>query len=168
MDPSPSSRVRVEPARLDWLEALADGDEAFTALFGIPVAPGWVGFPEALPHAVEGARSHPDDTWGSHLFFDGRDGALVGFGGYKGAPTNGEVEIGYAIAPSRQRGGLATAVVAVLVERARAAGVGLVSAHTLAEENASVAVLRRAGFTRTAEIVDPDDGPIWRWELPSP
>jgi hypothetical protein len=52
-----------------------------------------------------------------------------------------------------------------MVERARAAGVTLVSAHTLAEENASVAVLRKSGFTRTTEILDPDEGAIWRWEL---
>ena len=159
--------VEVLPARLDWLEALAEGDEVFTERFGIPVGAGWVGFPESLPYAIEGVRAQPGDPWGCHLFFDATDGALVGFGGYKGAPTDGEVEVGYAIAPERQGRGLATAVVAVLVERARTAGIPLVSAHTLAEENASVAVLRRSGFTQTAEIVDPDEGPIWRWERPS-
>ena len=151
---------------MDWLEALAEGDEAFTERFGVAVAEGWVGFPEALAFAIDGVRAEPDNAWGSHLFFDAADDALVGFGGYKGAPNNGEVEVGYAIAPARQGRGLATAVVAILVERARAAGVSVVSAHTLAEENVSVAVLRRSGFTRGAEIVDPDEGVIWRWELP--
>lgn len=157
--------VRVEPARLDWLEALADSDESFTEQFGIPVAEGWIGFPESLPYAIEGTRANPDNTWATHLFFDEADGALVGFGGYKGPPADGEVEVGYAVAPSRQGRGLATAVVAIMVERARAAGVPLISAHTLAEENASVAVLRKSGFAQTEEIVDPDEGPIWRWEL---
>ncbi len=36
-------------------------------------------------------------------------GELVGFGGYKGPPVDGEVEIGYGIAPERQVRGLATA-----------------------------------------------------------
>ena len=40
-----------------------------------------------------------------------------------------------------------------------------VTAHTLAEENASTKVLQRCGFTRTAELIDPDEGPVWRWEL---
>jgi ribosomal-protein-alanine N-acetyltransferase len=39
-------------------------------------------------------------------------------------------------------------------------------AHTLAEENASTAVLTKTGFTHTATITDPDDGPVWRWGLP--
>ena len=64
------------------------------------------------------------------MFFDA-DGALVGFGGYKGPPHGGEVEIGYAIAPERQNRGLATAAVRVFVERARLAGVERVIAHTL-------------------------------------
>ena len=39
------------------------------------------------------------------------DGALIGFGGFKGAPRDGDVEIGYAVAPDRQGRGIATAVV---------------------------------------------------------
>jgi len=61
--------------------------------------------------------------------------------------------------------GIATAVVRELVERARRAGLRVVTAHTLAEENASTKVLQRCGFTRTAELIDPDEGPVWRWEL---
>ena len=43
-----------------------------------------------------------------------------------------------------------------------------VVAHTLAEENASCAVLRRCGFHRVATVRDPDagvDAEVWRWEL---
>jgi RimJ/RimL family protein N-acetyltransferase len=161
-----SAVVEVVPARLDWLEALAEGDDVFTARFGIPVEADWAGFPEAIPYAVEGARTRSEDPWGSQLFFDPTDGALVGFGGFKGEPRDGDVEIGYAVAPSRQRRGIATAVVAILVERAAAAGVSIVSAHTLGTENPSTAVLRKSGFQRVAELEDPDLGPIWRWELP--
>ena len=157
--------VHVVPARLDWLEALEDGDDVFTSRFGIPVVDGWVGFPEALALAVDGARERSEDEWGTHLFFDDVDGALVGFGGFKGAPRNGEVEVGYAIAPSRQSRGIATAVVSVLVERARSAGISTVSAHTLGVENASTAVLRKNGFVRAANVDDPDEGTVWRWEL---
>lgn len=156
--------VQVVPARVGWLEALVIGDDVFTDRFGIAVVPGWVGFPEALPHALDDARREPESPWGTHLFFEETDGALVGFGGFKGAPHDGEVELGYAVAPSRQGRGIATAVVTVLVDRARAAGVATVSAHTLAEENASTAVLRKNRFARTAELHDPATGAIWRWE----
>jgi RimJ/RimL family protein N-acetyltransferase len=154
--------VKALPARLDWLEALAEGDERFSSRFGMAVVTGWVGFPEALPVAIEEARRRPQDPWGTHLFFD-VDGALVGFGGFKGAPRNGEVELGYAVAPERQGRGIATAVVEELVRRARSAGVRVVTAHTLAEENASTAVLRKSGFSRTGQLHDAD-GDVWRWE----
>jgi ribosomal-protein-alanine N-acetyltransferase len=157
--------VTVVPARVDWLEALAAGDDVFTARFGLAVEPDWIGFPESLPPALEGARRRPDDPWGTHLFFDDADGALVGFGGYKGPPHDGEVEIGYAVAPTRQGRGVASAAVTVLVERARSARVTSVSAHTLAVVNPSTAVLRRAGFDHVAELPDTDLGTIWRWEL---
>ena len=157
--------VEVIPAPLAWLEALAEGDATFTARFGAAVAPGWVGFPEALPHTVEAARLRPEDPWGTHLLLDPRDGTLVGFGGFKGAPQDGEVELGYAVAPSWQGRGIATAAVGILVERARDAGVRVVSAHTLAEEGPSPAVLRRAGFTVVAELED-DSATVWRWERP--
>ena len=152
--------------RLDWLEALAEGDDVFTARFGIAVEPDWAGFPEAIPFAVAGARERSQDPWGSQLFFDVADGALIGFGGFKGAPRDGDAEVGYAVAPARQGRGIATAVVEILLERAVAAGVAIVSAHTLGAENPSTAVLRKCGFQRVAELDDPELGPIWRWELP--
>jgi RimJ/RimL family protein N-acetyltransferase len=156
--------VQVIPAAPGWLAALVDGDEQLTARFGVAVAPGWAGFPEALPGALDGARRNPGDPWGAQLFLDD-DGTLVGFGGFKGPPVGGTVELGYAVAPERQGRGIATEVVRQLVERARDAGVRTVVAHTLAEENASTRVLTKSQFTRVAEL-DDDDGPIWRWERP--
>jgi len=42
--------------------------------------------------------------------------------------------------------------------------VRVVRAHTLAEANASTRVLAKCGFQRIGEVVDPDDGLVWRWE----
>jgi ribosomal-protein-alanine N-acetyltransferase len=53
-----------------------------------------------------------------------------------------------------------------MLDKAAATGaVSTVIAHTLANENPSTGVLRRLGFTKTHDLVDPEDGPIWRWEL---
>jgi len=158
-------RITLVTADPDWLEALVEGDEVFTSRFHVHVEPGWAGFPEALPHTAAEARRSPHDPWGTHLIL-GADGSLIGLGGYKGPPADGRVEIGYAVAPARRGRGIATAAVEELVRRARDRDVRTVVAHTLAEDNPSTSVLRRSGFTLTAEVHDPEDGPIWRWELP--
>lgn len=158
------SRVRLEPIRPDWIEALQEGDDAFSQRFGIPVEQGWAGFPDALTVLAAAARSGRDPVWGPHLLFDA-DGALVGTGGWKAPPLGGVAEIGYAVSPSRQRRGIATSVVRQMIEQARRAGLTAVRAHTLAEESASTKVLARCGFVRTGEFHDPDDGAVWRWEL---
>jgi RimJ/RimL family protein N-acetyltransferase len=164
--PDGGRSVRVEPATVPWLEALAEGDEVFAQRFGIAVEPGWAGFPEAVPAALAATRVTGPDRWGTHLFFATGDGALIGLGGWKGPPVDGAAELGYAVAPSRQGRGIATAVVHELLGRGRIAGLRLAVAHTLGRPSASTTVLTRTGFARVAELEDPDEGPIWRWELP--
>jgi RimJ/RimL family protein N-acetyltransferase len=159
--------VRVEPITLEWAQALAEGDAVFEKRFGIPVEADWSGFPQVLPILLEATNGGLASEWGPCLFFDD-DGALVGNGGWKGPPEDGAAELGYAVAPSRQRRGIATAVVRELVRRGQRADLRTVVAHTLAQENASTKVLGRCGFTRTAELIDPDVGPVWRWELQIP
>jgi RimJ/RimL family protein N-acetyltransferase len=62
--------------------------------------------------------------------------------------------------------GYATEAAAALVDFALASGqVRLVRAHTLPEVNASTRVLLKCGFRHVGTVVDPDDGPVWRWEL---
>ena len=154
--------VSVLPARVDWLEALVEGDDVFTERFGIPAVADWVGFPDALPATLEAVRTSPGSPWGTQLFFDD-DGALVGFGGFYGEPVAGEAELGYAVAPERQGRGIATAVVGELLERAWSAAVDVVLAHTMPEEGPSTAVLRKCGFTCTGAHQSPE-GEVWRWE----
>lgn len=159
--------ARVEKATLPWFEALTVGDDTFTARFGIPVVEGWAVFPEAIPQVLDQLRAGGDTGWGTHLFFDD-DGALVGFGGWKGPPIDGVAELGYAVAPTRRGRGIATAAVEELLAMARESGVRLVVAHTLPEESPSTSVLTRAGFSRVGVVPDPDggvDGMVWRWEL---
>jgi ribosomal-protein-alanine N-acetyltransferase len=156
--------VRVEPVTQAWAEALTLGDDAFTQRFGIAVEPGWEGFPEVMAFLAELRHASTPDQWGLHLVFD-EDAALVGNAGWKGEPVDGAAELGYAVAPSRRGRGIATAVVRELLARARAARLRTVVAHTLAEPSPSTSVLARSGFANVGEVVDPNDGPIWRWEL---
>lgn len=90
---------------------------------------------------------------------------VVGSCMFKGPPTNGVVEIAYGIAADQQGKGYATEAAMALVRYAFASGeVSLVRAHTLPDSAASKRVLAKSGFQHVGEVMDPDDGLVWRFE----
>ena len=93
-------------------------------------------------------------------------GSVIGTAGFKGPPDeDGTVEIAYGIVPAYEGRGYATEAAAALVEFAGESGrVRLVRAHTLPTPNASTRVLAKCGFEHMGEVIDPEDGPVWRWE----
>ncbi len=123
------------------------------------VSPQWV----AALRASAGA-----DPWRHGFFVVERAGdrPVVGAAGFKGPPdADGMVEIAYGIVPSRQGRGFATEAACALMQFAAAdPRVRLLRAHTLPEPNASTRVLTKCGFVHIGGVVDPDDGPVWRWE----
>jgi RimJ/RimL family protein N-acetyltransferase len=94
-------------------------------------------------------------------------GTVVGSCGYKGPPgPEAVVEIAYGMDPAYQGRGYATEAARALVAFAFGSGqVSLVCAHTRPMENASTRVLTKCGFRRIGEVMDPEDGLVWRWEL---
>ena len=93
-------------------------------------------------------------------------GVVIGRCGFKGPPeADGVVEIAYGVAPEHQGKGYATEAAAALVKYAFSnRQVRVVRAHTLPEPNASTRVLTKCGFQRVGEVIDPEDGLVWRWE----
>ena len=91
---------------------------------------------------------------------------VVGSAGFKGPPTaDGVVEISYGVNLDHQGKGYATEVAQALTTYAFSSGdVRLVRAHTRPEPNASTRVLAKSGFRRVGEVIDPEDGLVWRWE----
>ena len=148
------------------MDAALAGDEALSDALGHGVADGWVTFTEALqPTRDAMAAQDGDATWGTRFFITGDPPELVGWGGFKGPPLDGVVELGYEIAESRAGRGLATAATRAMVEEAFAdERVSTVIAHTLPERNASNRVLEKAGF-RFAREAEEDGETIWRFEL---
>ena len=94
------------------------------------------------------------------------ENVIVGQCGFKGPPSaDGMVEIAYCVEPDRRGNGYATeAAQAMTMHAFQHNDVRLVRAHTLPEPNASTRVLTKAGFQNVGEVIDPDDGPVWRWE----
>jgi [ribosomal protein S5]-alanine N-acetyltransferase len=93
------------------------------------------------------------------------DEKLVGSCSFKGPPADGIVEIAYVVEAEEQGKGYATEAAQALVAYALTSReVCVVRAHTLPEMNASTRVLEKCGFRRIGEVVDPEDGPVWRFE----
>lgn len=107
------------------------------------------------------------DLWTHGFSILDRDTDIeVGKAGFKGPPTaDGMVEIAYTILPDFQGRGFATEAAQALVAFAFSSGkVRVVRAHTLPEANASTRVLAKCGFQHLGEVIDPEDGLVWRWE----
>jgi RimJ/RimL family protein N-acetyltransferase len=145
--PQTSARLRAQ------IDAMAPADRA-------QVSPEWL------------ARLHSDtpDPWTLGFAITERaGGAAVGSCGFKAPPdAAGMVELAYGIDPTRQNRGYATEAAQALVGFALASRqVRVVRAHTMAEANASTRVLVKSGFTKLGEVIDPEDGLVWRWERSS-
>lgn len=145
--------------------ALKNGRSQLQELLGATLLEGWPQFPEAF-ELRDGDTDVPG-RWPSYFFICPTENALVGNGGFAAPPDDaGEVEIGYEIAPTFQNRGYATAAVLALSELAFSRDeVSAVVAHTLAEENASNAVLKKIGMSRVAELPNPEVGKVWKWRV---
>jgi ribosomal-protein-alanine N-acetyltransferase len=116
----------------------------------------------ALLHASTSA-----DPWVHGFSMVHREtGVAIGRCGFKAPPDpDGVVEIAYGVDPDQQGKGYATEAAAALAAFAFGdSRVSVVRAHTLPDSNASARVLTKCGFRRTGEVIDPDDGLVWRWE----
>jgi RimJ/RimL family protein N-acetyltransferase len=161
--------IAVEPFHV---EALSRDKRELAEVLGVAVPDGWPQFPEAFAPPEDGGprrSERPPTDWRGYFVVHPRRRALVGNGGFTGDPDDsGVVEIGYEIAPEHRNRGFATEAARAMIGYAFAhadARVEAVVAHTLAETNASNAVLRKAGMSFVAEVDDPEVGKAWRWRI---
>lgn len=146
-------RAQTRDETLAWIETLPAEVRA-------EVSPAWI----ARVHA-----SAEGDPW--HCGFvitlvqDDGQRVVVGQCAYKDQPNAaGDVEIAYGIDEAYQRRGFATEAAQALVDFALAdSRVRRVLAHTQPEPNASTRVLAKCGFRLEGEVLDPEDGRVWRW-----
>jgi ribosomal-protein-alanine N-acetyltransferase len=131
--------VRLVRAQVHLMDAALESDDALAEALGHDVVPGWITFTEALRPAREAVAADPNRAaWGTRFFVAGDPGELVGWGGFKGPPRDGIVEVGYEIAARRRGRGLATEATRAMVAEAFAdERVTAIIAHTLPERNAS-------------------------------
>lgn len=163
----------IHAGRLELVEVEARHKLAFAAsrtelgqMLGVRLPGSWPAFPEAFTPTRADAFA-PPSSWGGYFFLDLAEDALIGNGGFHGPPTDaGVVEIGYEVAPEFRNRGYAREAVRGLLDFAFTdPRVRCVVGHTLADKNASSAVLERLGFVHVAELANPEVGRVWRWEL---
>ena len=105
--------------------------------------------------------------WDGYFVVDQATREVVGSCAFKTAPSDeGDVEIAYFTYPSFEGRGFATEMARKLVQLAcGSTRVRRVIAHTLPQTSASTRVLEKVGMTFVGEVMDPEDGRVWRWQL---
>jgi RimJ/RimL family protein N-acetyltransferase len=166
-----TERLVLEPWSPAHIVVLIESPDRFEEVTGLRAADGLRSMfvsGDASEEWLASLRQHhaPDPSRFGFRVMLGRENLIVGTSGFKTAADDVSVlEIAYGVAPPYEGRGYATEVAAALTDYAfNEAGVDLVIAHTLAEPNASTRVLTKCGFVKVMEFVDPDDGPVWRWE----
>jgi ribosomal-protein-alanine N-acetyltransferase len=164
-----TSRVKLINCDQSIFEHILEGDEKLSDFLKINIAKKWSEFGASIfEYVLTKIKENPDSQkWWTYLPILIDTNMLIGSCGYKGEPDDdGMVELGYEVAEAYRNQGYATEITGLLVEQAfNEKGVTKILAHTLAEENASVNVLRKCNFKWVAEIADDEEGKIWRWEL---
>ena len=163
-----TSHLRLIPCDDTLFDAIRMGNNILSRVMGVNVPKKWTEFRDTFTPSYHRWKAHPPlRDWWVYLIVYIPDNQLIGSCGFKGEPdANGVVEIGYEIMPSHRLRGLGHETARGLVTHAFGhPGVHKVIAHTLAEENASVHILEKLGFVQTIDVDDPEEGPLWRWEL---
>ena len=108
-----------------------------------------------------------ESPWGGHLAVDDNSRAVIGTCGFKSPPAGeATVEIAYFTFPEYEGQGYATTMAGKLVEAARRSPeVRRIIARTLPEPNASTRVLKKVGMQFVGEVIDPEDGRVWEWQI---
>lgn len=170
-----NTSIELVPQSARIALAVLEGAAAAESATGLRFADGTCGFMGAAsPQYIARLRAAPSPEkpdplqWG-YLVVHAGEHMVVGTTGFRKPPDEaGLVEIAYGIAPAFQGRGIATEAARKTIALALASGrVSKVIAHTLAEPNASTRVLTKCGFTHIGTVNDPEDGPVWRWELPA-
>jgi ribosomal-protein-alanine N-acetyltransferase len=122
---------------------------------------------EVSPVWLTRVQSGDADVWTLGFSMVNRaTGCTIGSCGFKDAPdAEGLVEIAYGVAAEHQNQGYATEAAQALVDFAFGSGrVRVVRAHTFESANNSARVLLKCGFLARGQVVEPEDGLVWRWE----
>lgn len=149
--------VSLSPA---VLEALAARSRSVAEdLTGLSMSSWFAGRVEIWLYMLTLLEGRPDNAeWLMQAVVMGPD-EVIGNAGCKGAPIDGEIEIGYSIDPRYRRRGHASTVVGLLLQRASAhPDVDHVIARINPSNTASIGVVTKSGFVPDGTFDSPRSG----------
>ena len=160
---SAEASIQLVPMSAAQLREIAAG--AAVSIPGLAVAEGALPPPQVALRVLRRLELGCAAEWVLPLMIvDAQSRTIVGGCTFKGLSVSGCVEIGYGIAPSRQRRGYASAAVRQLLDRAAASGqVREVFALIAPDNAASASVVAGAGFAEGPCIIDEDGERVVRW-----
>ena len=150
--------LRLVRLSLAVFEALADEKVAEAErLSGLTMTEWFAGRTAIWDYMISLLDDRPDNAdWLMQAVAIGD--VVIGNAGFKGVPLDGQVELGYSIAPELRRRGHASRVVGLLLDRASQAKVDRVIARINPDNLASIGVVRKAGFVPDGEYLSPRSG----------
>jgi RimJ/RimL family protein N-acetyltransferase len=160
--------LRLIPLDIAAIAAILDDLDEFEQRWGVSAETNRNLILEVARQTGEMLRvSGANAPWCGYLAINEATRMFIGTCGFKGGPDPaGTVEIVYFTFPDNERRGYATEMARVLTDIARnIGGVRTVIAHTRVQSGASTRVLEKVGMSLSGEVMDPEDGRVWRWEL---
>ena len=149
---------------------LSKTDLEVLAASRIPAGLEWRVEPDSMPpafvaiRALELAAAGHSSPWATiFLIVNDEDARILGGCGFKTAPKQGQVEVGYGVATVAQGRGAATAALHMLVRRAFVAGATEVLAEVAPTNHASTRVVLKAGFKKVGSRVDNENEFVAQW-----
>lgn len=110
-----------------------------------------------------GAAGHGPPWSTLYLIVGTASARCIGACGFKNAPQDGRVEVGYNVAPAERGQGTATLALLRLVSEAFSAGATEVLAEVAPANIASTRVVQKAGFSNVGARVDEQGEFVVQW-----
>jgi ribosomal-protein-alanine N-acetyltransferase len=178
--PIASTRLDLLSMSPEFIGALLDGDrEEAATIIGIDLPDGWPddktwGF---LRMRFGQLQEEPgSQQWLGRALVERESGAMIGYAGFHGPPgqnaldKNDAVELGYTVfAPARRRGFAVEAARALMRWAGQEHGIDTFVASVSPENEPSLALVRKLGFTHGGERMDDIDGlePVFELRIPA-
>jgi Acetyltransferases, including N-acetylases of ribosomal proteins len=115
-------------------------------------------------HMISERRCRPE--WGGYLAIENESKVIVGTCAFKGNPNEkGEIEIAFFTFPKKEGKGFGTMMTKELIRIAeKSSEVKVVFANSSPEKSPATRILEKCGMVMKGEILDSEDGKVWRWE----